>query len=267
MTAVPVLHTDRDSFLHRRDPRVKIGLFVLLVVFLYLAPSWPWMLGMTAVGVGLAVAARAPWRWLAVLLALQIPNVVGLVLIPAFGPLTSGSFAMTEELAFGLRLGLAWIAAILIGVSLLCTMDVDELMDGLRGVGLPKGFAFVVGYVFLLLYLSINDILRIADAMRLKGLGLSRRRPLRLLVNIPHLMIPALFTVVRRAQAMMSALDMRGFSFSGNTNARRTRLKFDLADGAALACGVLILASAGADRYGLVEPAALVDIAAAAVPS
>lgn len=250
MSSVPVLHTDRDSFLHRRDPRVKIGLFILLIVFLYLAPTWHWMAGMTALGVVLAFLARAPWPWLLVLLALQIPNVIGLVVIPAWAPLTSGTVAMTDELAFGIRLALAWIAAILIGVSLLCTMDVDELMDGLRGIGLPQRFAFMVGYAFLLLYLSINDIVRIADAMRLKGLDLTPRHPFTLMANLPRLMIPALFTVIRRGQAMMAALDMRGFSFSGKrANTRRTRPKFDFADAAVAVVGVAVLASAGADRY------------------
>jgi energy-coupling factor transport system permease protein len=260
MTTVPDLHTDHDSFLSRRDPRVKIGLFVLLIVFLYLAPTWHWMAVMMLIGVVLAATSRAPWQWLLVLLALQIPNVVGLILIPAFGQITSGSFQMTDDLAFGLRLGLAWIAALLIGVSLLCTMDVDELMDGLLGVGLPERFAFVVGYAFLLLYLSINDIVRVSQAMRLKGLQLSPRRPLRMLAHLPLLMIPALFTVIRRGQAMMSALDMRGFSFSTSRyRARGIPRKFDLADGVTLAASALILVSAGADRYDVVEPAAIVE--------
>jgi energy-coupling factor transporter transmembrane protein EcfT len=260
MTTVPDLHTDHESFLSRRDPRVKIGLFILLIIFLYLAPTWHWMAVMTLIGVVLAAISRAPRQWLLVLLALQIPNVLGLIVIPAFGQLTSGSFQMTDDFAFGLRLGLAWIAALLIGISLLCTMDVDELMDGLLGIGLPKSFAFVVGYAFLLLYLSINDIVRISHAMRLKGLQLSPRRPLRMIASLPLLMIPALFTVVRRGQAMMSALDMRGFSFSGSrSRTRGTPRKFDFADGLTVAASVLFLASAGADRYDVVEPAAIVE--------
>jgi energy-coupling factor transport system permease protein len=260
MTTVPDLHTNHDSFLSRRDPRVKIGLFILLIIFLYLAPTWHWMAVMTLIGAVLAATSRVPWQWLVVLLALQIPNVLGLIVIPAFGQITSGSFQMTDDLAFGLRLGLAWIAALLIGVSLLCTMDVDELMDGLLGIGLAKRFAFVVGYAFLLLYLSINDIVRISYAMRLKGLQLSPRRPLRTMANLPLLMIPALFTVIRRGQAMMSALDMRGFSFSGNSSRTRgTPRKFDLVDGVTLAASVLFLVLAGADRYDVAEPAAIIQ--------
>jgi energy-coupling factor transporter transmembrane protein EcfT len=173
MTSIPDPHTDHDSFLRRCDPRVKIGLFVLLIIFVYLAPTWHWMAAMTLVGVVIAVTSRTPWRWLLVLLALQIPNVLGLIVIPAIGQISSGSFQMIDELAFGLRLGLGWIAALLIGVSLLRTMDVDELTDGLIGIGLPKRFAFMVGYAFLLPYLSINDIVRITYATRLKGLRLS----------------------------------------------------------------------------------------------
>jgi energy-coupling factor transport system permease protein len=82
---VPVIQTDHDSFMHRRDPRVKVALFLLLIVFIYVAPNWIWMLGMIGIGVALAFASRAPLNWLAVLLLLQLPNMLGLVVIPAGG--------------------------------------------------------------------------------------------------------------------------------------------------------------------------------------
>jgi energy-coupling factor transporter transmembrane protein EcfT len=41
---VPVLYQDRDSVIHRRDARVKIVLFGLLFIFLFVAPNWKWML-------------------------------------------------------------------------------------------------------------------------------------------------------------------------------------------------------------------------------
>lgn len=43
-TGVPVLYQERDTVMHRRDPRVKMLLFALLFVFLFIAPTWQWML-------------------------------------------------------------------------------------------------------------------------------------------------------------------------------------------------------------------------------
>jgi energy-coupling factor transport system permease protein len=250
---VPVIQTERQSFMHRRDPRVKVALFILLIVFIYAAPNWLWMLGMVGIGVALAFLSKAPARWLTVLLLLQIPNVIGLIVIPAAGQLLEGDFAFDERMQFGVKLALAWIAAILIGVSLISSMEIDELVEGLKGIGIPKRFAFVVGYAFLLIYLGINDILRIADAMRLKGAELIIRRPLRFVLDLIRMSPPIIFTVVRRGADMAAALDLRGFSASED-RVRRARLKFDFADATALACGLLIVGYAGAVRAEIVPP-------------
>jgi energy-coupling factor transport system permease protein len=65
-TQVPVLYQDHDTVLHRRDARVKILLFALLFVYLFVAPTWQWLLVPTALGLIMAVVARTPWKWLAV---------------------------------------------------------------------------------------------------------------------------------------------------------------------------------------------------------
>lgn len=248
---VPVLKTDRDSFWHRRDPRVKVALFVCLIVLIYVAPSWTWMAGLVCIGIALAVTSRAPWKWLAVLLLIQLPNVIGLVIIPGWEGLSKGEF--DEEFEFGVRMALGWIAAVLIGVSLISTMEIDEIAEGLRGIGLPRRFAFTVSYTFVLVYLSVNDILRVTEAAKLKGVELTLKRPLRFISDVSRLMMPALFTTVRRGSAMTAALDMRGFS-ARHADVRRVRLKFDGADAAALACGLAIVIYAGAIRADFVPP-------------
>jgi energy-coupling factor transport system permease protein len=98
--------------------------------------------------------------------------------------------------------------------GLFSTMNVEELTNVLRGLGVPEIACFSVGYAFLLLYLSLSDIFCITDAMKIKGVDLETKNPLRLLAAMPRLMIPALFTTVRRSTTMIAVLEMRGFSFS-----------------------------------------------------
>ncbi|WP_299322926.1 energy-coupling factor transporter transmembrane protein EcfT [Parasphingopyxis sp.] len=215
---VPVLHTGRDSFWRRRDPRVKWLLFFLLILLIYIAPDWTWMGAATLFGVLLAITARAPLGWLALLLLIQLPTILALLIIPMLG----GDFRFDDEFRFGLRLALGWVAAILIGVSLFSTMDIDEMVQGLRGLGLPSGFAFVVGYAFVLIYLSVSDLGRVLDSMRLKGVTLSIRRPIAFVGGLAKLFIPALITIVRRGGSMTAALEARGIG-SGATVRQRTR--------------------------------------------
>lgn len=211
---VPLLFTEKDTFLHRRDPRIKLVLFAVVIVFLYTAPSWQWMLAATVVGLALSIVARVPPLALLVLWLLQLPNFVGLVIVPLWRGLAAGDFAAVGgDLEFGMRLGFAWSAALFLSLALLSTMSPDQLTDGMRGLRVPEPLCFLVGYAFLLMYASLADIFRTVDAMKIKGIELSFRRPMRAFGNATKLFIPAIIIMARRAGTMMSTLQLRGFSF------------------------------------------------------
>jgi energy-coupling factor transport system permease protein len=240
---VPVLHTDKDTVVHRRDPRVKLVLFGLVIAFLYTAPSWPWMLGATFFGLLLSVTARVPSKALVILWLLQIPNFVGLVIVPITrGYLVGDPLHFEADLAFGLRLGLAWSAALFLSLALLSTMAPDELTDGMRGLKVPEPLCFLVGYAFLLMYVSLSDIARTVDAMKLKGSELSIRRPVSAVRNAVKLFVPATIVMARRASTMMSTLQLRGFSFT-----RRPATALEGVDAADV-----VFLSSGVGLYGLV---------------
>ncbi|WOE73766.1 energy-coupling factor transporter transmembrane component T family protein [Alterisphingorhabdus coralli] len=235
---VPTLHTGKDNFWRRRDPRVKWALFFIFILLIYLAPDWRWMAAASLAGFFIALTAQAPVGWLLLMLMIQIPNVTGLVIIPMLG----SEFTFNDEFRFGLHMGFGWIAAILIGISLFSTMDVDELVSGLRGIGLPKQLAFVVGYAFVLVYLSFTDLSRIYDSMRLKGLELSWRQPIVSGRNLLTMFIPALITIVRRGGTMATALEARGSS--AQNSIQRPAKRLDIADILVLGCGLASLIAA-----------------------
>lgn len=248
---VPVLYTEKDTFLHRRDPRAKWLLFLLLVLFLYTAPGWPWMIGMAAVGLVMAAVAKLSWKWLLVLWLLQLPNFLALVIIPAARDLWAGDVQPFDgTLAFGLRLGFAWSAALFVSISIFSTMDIDEMTDGLRGLKVPEIVCFTFGYAFLLLYTSLSDVFRIVDAMNVKGVKLATKNPFRLVPNLARLMIPVIFTIVRRASTMAAVLEMRGFSFTEKPKRPQVH-RFGATDAAVLGVGLLIIVAAAGARLGL----------------
>ena len=248
---VPVIYHDKDSFLHRRDPRVKLLLLAVLVVFIYLAPTWQWMLGMAFIGLAMAAVAKLSWKWVLVLSLLQIPNLLGVLFFPAMDQFLAGDFSFTQEFQNGVKLASAWIAALFVSVSLFATMTTDEMTDGMRGLKLPEVVCFIVGYTFLLIYLSFSDVIRVADAMKIKGVELELKKPLRLIAGMPRLMIPAILVIVRRAPTMMSVLQIRGFSFKRTKQVEMGRL--DVPDLIVLAIGLGILAATAAAEVGLIS--------------
>ncbi|WP_435195487.1 energy-coupling factor transporter transmembrane component T family protein [Natronomonas sp. EA1] len=239
---VPVIYNDRDTWVHRRDPRAKLGLFVLLLSYLYLAPTWEWMLAMVAVGFGLAIVARVPPIWIGALLLLQVPNVLGILAFPAIERMATGGSAFGGDFDFGLKLAFSWQAALLVSASLFTTMELTEITDGLRGLGVPELVCFTLEYVLLLFYVTISDLFRIMDGMKVKGLELETRNPIRFARNVPSLAVPMFMSVLRRSNTMMSVLTMRGYSFRNEDRELRHTLKFDAGDALLVTGGVVLLA-------------------------
>lgn len=248
MTArVPVLYRDYGTIVHQRDPRVKILLLLLLFIFLFIAPTWQWMSLAVVLGLVTAVLARTPWRWLVVLWAIHIPTFVVLFLIPASSALFSRNYAKIAEAATGeLRLIMAWTAAIVVSISLLSTMDPNDLVRGLRGLRLPRIAAFAVGLTYRLLYTTLAEAFQISKAMQIKGVEMETKNPFRLVWNALRISLPVLFAVLRRAPTLMATLDMRGFG------RRSSGLgKLDLGDWLLLLLGIVIVGLALGDRVGL----------------
>lgn len=247
---VPVIFNDRDTWFHRRDPRAKLGVFVLMLLYMYLAPTWEWMLAMVVVGLGLVIVARVPPLWIGALLALQITNVVGILAFPAIERMATGGSAFGGDFDFGLKLAFSWQAALLISASLFTTMELTEITDGLRGMGVPELVCFTLEYVFLLFYVTISDLFRIMDGMKVKGLGIETKNPIKFARNMPSLAVPMFMSVLQRSNTMMSVLQMRGYSFSREDRELRHDLKFDAGDVLLFGTGVIVLGGTVAVNFG-----------------
>lgn len=247
---VPVVYNDRDTWFHRRDPRAKLGVFVLTLLYLYVAPTWEWMLAMVGVGVGLVAVARVPLKWIGALLLLQIPNVLGILAFPAIQRMIAGGSAFGGSFDFGLKLALSWQAALLISASLFTTMELTEITDGLRGIGVPELVCFTLEYVFLLFYSTISDFFRIMDAMKVKGLEIETKNPVKFARNVPSLAIPMFMSVLQRSNTMMSVLTMRGYSFSNEGRELRHELKFDSGDALLFGSSLAVLVGTAAVNFG-----------------
>jgi energy-coupling factor transport system permease protein len=253
-TRAPILFTERDTPIHRLDPRVKLVLFAFLIAFLFVAPGWEWLAGMTLLGLGLVALARVPVKWLLVLCLIQLPNVLALLLIPALGPLFGGEGLKLEDFEDGLHLAFAWIGAVFISVGIFSTMQADDITDGMRALGLPLAFCFAVGLSYRLLYATLNDVIRITEAMKLKGVDLETRNPLRFAAGAVKLFLPVLFAIVRRGPTTMAVLAMRGYAGS-RRHERLARAALHRADASCVVGGLFAVGLAAATRFGGKTPA------------
>jgi hypothetical protein len=84
----------------------------------------------------MAVVARTPWKWLAILWSLHMPIFIVLLGISVCKQLQAGSFEIDKDIESGLRLTLAWTAAIFVSVSFFSTVDTDDLAGRLSSLDL-----------------------------------------------------------------------------------------------------------------------------------
>jgi energy-coupling factor transport system permease protein len=206
----PSLSKEARSPLDRIDPRIKLLTIGCVIVYLFLAPTWPWLAGLLAAGIAVTAVAGFPFRWMAVLWLIQAPNVVGLMFLPALIDLVRDG-EVTTDVDSGLRMSFAWLGAVAVLTPLLWSMGIDEITDGLRGLKVPRAVTFAVGYAYRLLYASLDGARQIMDGLKVKGVDLETRNPFRLLAALPKIMTATLFVIVRRSNAMMAVLRMRGY--------------------------------------------------------
>lgn len=249
---VPVIYNDRDTVMHRRDPRAKLLTLVVLLSFIYLAPTWEWMLAGAVVGVGMVAVARVPLTWVGGLFLLQVPNALTYFAVPIVTRVLTGEPPLAGDFDFALKVVLSWWVALFVSVSILTTMELTELTDGLRGLGVPEIAVFTFEYVLLLFYVSFSDLYRIVDAMKVKGVELETRNPLKLARNVPKLGIPMMLTILRRSNTMMAVLKMRGYSFT-DRGELRTPMEFDGGDAALLVAAIAAVGTTALVTFGAID--------------
>lgn len=247
---VPVITTDKNTFFHRRDPRAKWVALLVLMSLIYVAPTWQWMAAIAVLGFLMTLVARVPAKWMAILLALQVPQIVTFLAFPAVARMLAGQPPLAGGFEFSLKIVFSWPAALFFGASIFTTMELTELTDGLRGLGAPELLVFTFEYVFLLFFLTLSDFYRMIDAMKTKGINVETKNPIRLAKNLPKLGIPMVIGLLRRSNTMMAILKMRGYSFTERPELR-TELKFDAGDASLVAFAVAVVGYTAAARFGV----------------
>ncbi|WP_299955858.1 energy-coupling factor transporter transmembrane protein EcfT [uncultured Modestobacter sp.] len=242
---VPVLYANRDTVVDRRDPRVKLLLLVLLFAYVFVAPTAQWMLIPVVAGLVTAVLARTPWRWVAVLWSIHIPTFIALILIGGWSSVTAGDWGGVVDAAEAeMRLVLAWTATILVSLSVFSAIDPDDTARGLRGIGLPAQAAFAVGLSYRLLYTTLTEAIQTSEHLKLRGVRLEIRHPVRFVRDALLVSLPVLFAVVRRGPTLMATMRMRGFATDPQLG------RPGAADVVVLATALAVLVAAVLARWG-----------------
>jgi energy-coupling factor transporter transmembrane protein EcfT len=244
------LYVDKDTVLHRLNARAKLALALALFTVAYIfghpaVVAVPLALGFAGLVLGGGLRnLRRVWYIIVALF------VVGLVVWPSFteagGPivLETGFFSLSRrELLFALGRSERIAAFILGGLVFVTTTSNEEIIRGMRELGIPFAFCFAVGTALRLFPTFLGAAGTVRQAQEARGLDLSGGNPIERVRKFVPLLIPVFMTAFRNIQTQSMALEARGF----DTRRERTfyrRESFSTLDWAATGLSVVVVVAA-----------------------
>ena len=211
------LYIERDSFVHRLHPTVKV--FGLFAVFwsIYWVDNPLALMPLALILLGVAVAMGAlenvyRFRWFFILII--VPTMLTWMLFYRVGkplihiPLFHVSKA---SLMFGFGRGLKVGELVLASVLFLSGTKVEELAVGLSRLGLPYRLGFTITLAFRLVPLFMESALTVVDAQRLRGYDFDAGGAFERIRRYVPVVVPVFMGALRKANNMAMALEARGF--------------------------------------------------------
>lgn len=254
---------ENDSFLHKADPRLKIVLLVVLIVFIFLAKN-AFSLGFsTAATFGILLLSRVPVKRyfqnvkaiLPVLIFTAVLNLFygngGRVLV-SFWKFTISDTGVYRAGFMALRI----LLLIFISAALTYTTTPNDLTDAIESLLSPLKFIGLKNAVHTLAMMMtialrfiptlVEEAEKIMNAQKARGADLENGRLHERVKALIPILIPLLISAVRRAYELAEAMECRCYhGGEGRTRMKQMRMTgrdYVLLTGAGLICvGILAL--------------------------
>ena len=253
----PFLYLDRDTWVHRLDPRTKmvllIGAFVL--AFLFVNPLY--VLVVLAIVLAFGYAAKSLINLKRIRFILFMIAVMTIILWSIFagGKTPLFLFVEREALLYGIGAALRVDVMIIAGMIFLSTTRNEEIATGLVKLGIPYRFAFAISTALRLVPTIAATGSTIGQAQRSRGLDLDSGNIIQRVRKRIPLLIPVFVSTIRSTNVFSMALESKGFGASP-TRTYFLRLEMTNRDKLVLVVFAVLLSAAIALRvrgYGGLE--------------
>lgn len=247
MSASPSLYVDRDTPLHRLTARSKLALLlgVFTVAYVFGHPAWVAVPLVVSFVVLLLSGGWGNFKRLAYIVAALF--LVGFVVWPSFTPPKGQLLVDTpvlrltsHQLLFALGRSERIAAFIIGGLVFVTTTTNEEIVAGLRALGIPFAFCFALGTALRLFPTFLGATSTVRQAQAARGHNVGHGGPITRLRSYIPLLIPVLMTALRDVQTQAMALEARGFDTRGERTFYNRRT-FGIADWIATGAGIVLV--------------------------
>lgn len=238
------LYIDKETPVHRLDPRTKLLLMFLSFVLALSFRSFV-ILSSVLVAVllyGAAGSALSNLRRIRVVLMMiaSFSVVIWSVATPSDSRFLLFSL---EGLLYGVMVAIKTDLMIISGMIFLSTTKIEEIAGGLVKLKLPYRGAFAFSTAIRLVPMIVATSYTIIQAQKSRGLDLDSGSTLQRIRKYVPLVIPTLVSVIRGTNVFSMALESKGFGYSDTrTNLLELRMKRN--DWLTLGVALLVVAAA-----------------------
>ncbi|MEM2872401.1 MAG: energy-coupling factor transporter transmembrane component T [Candidatus Caldarchaeum sp.] len=236
-----------NTFMHRRDPRVKILWFLALSLP---AVAWNdplWLLGVLTAVLIFNGVAKMPFKGALKILILLTPAMLVILLfnifffeqtvtasrppwqlyylgyvIPQIGSFGPYGYVSLESLVFASGAMMRFFIITLAGRVLLSTTSPSEVPATLTKLRAPVEMAVAVSVAFGMVPAMIQQVTSIFEAQRSRGWSVSSRNPVKAIRRFVPTALPIITRAISRSEFIAAAMASRGYGYNP---AKRTSLK------------------------------------------
>jgi energy-coupling factor transport system permease protein len=243
-------YIERDSFVHRLDPRTKIILlFVYSFTVLQTSNVWIVAIGFLLVMVYYALAhlhwreTKQTWRLIFtisiglalvnyilsrgnILQGVDVNHIHVLITFPFVGFQTQPPYIgiapltlSTESLVFLLTQLLRNVSIAAIAILIPFTIDPGQLGVAFKGIGLPDKFAYAIDLSFRFLPTVFRDFETTLAAQQARGFELDKLRGglIKKIIRITPLILPVVIGSILGSDDIINAMELRCFGVGKRT--------------------------------------------------
>ncbi|EMA28265.1 energy-coupling factor transporter transmembrane component T family protein [Haloarcula japonica] len=212
-------YENEGSFLHRLDPRVLLLWYVVFLFVPWLFYDMTVLLGLLAFVSVLAVLSRVS-LFLVGLMAFTVVTTLGsyaVVTVFTGDPVA----AVRALIPYTLKLTIISVSSL----AVFSSMGPKTLSQGLRSLGIPRQFTFLITYGYRMLPVLFEEYHDLVNSFRLRSTapdspGRFRWRHYAYLLKLSvRAFYPMIFNVAKRSRVTVEAMEARGFSHSLNDEA------------------------------------------------
>lgn len=212
------LYLDKDTFLHKLDPRTKLaimfGSFVVALMFNSLVILG--ILGAVIILYGLSGKVLSNLKRIRVILFMIALISIIMWSLMKGGPTKLLGPITLEGFIYGITIGVKFDVMIISGMIFLSSTKIEEISLGLVKLKVPYRGAFAFSTAIRLVPMIVGTAQTITQAQKSRGLDLDSGSILERMKKYIPLLIPTLISVIRGTNIFAMALESKGFGYDVN---------------------------------------------------